>query len=53
MSNYDNILLIGDFNCEPHENLISDFCNIYNQMNIIKDPTCFKAQPTLAALIWY
>ena len=43
ISNYDNILLIGYFNCAPHDNIISDFCNIYNLKYIIKEPTCFKS----------
>ena len=41
-SSYDNILLLGDFNSEPHENCISDFCKDYGVDNIIKEPTCFK-----------
>ena len=32
----------GDFNCEPSEPAISDFCDIYNLKNSIKVPTCFK-----------
>ena len=43
ISIYDNILLIEDFNCEPHEDNITDFCNIYNVRDIIKSPTCFKS----------
>ena len=39
---YDNILLLGDFNCEPHEKCITDFCQVYNIKNMIKEPTCFK-----------
>ena len=39
---FDNYLLMGDFNSEPNEPDISDFCEIYNTKNIIKKKTCFK-----------
>ena len=29
-SKFDNYLLMGDFNAEPNEPAISDFCEIYN-----------------------
>ena len=32
-SKYDNYLLMGDFNAEPSEPVISDFCEIYNTKN--------------------
>ena len=53
MQQYDNIILIGDFNCEPHEIEISDFCDIYGLKNLVKEPTCFKSteNPTLIDLI--
>ena len=41
-TSYDNIIILGDFNCEPSEPVISDFCDIYNLKNLIKVPTCFK-----------
>ena len=41
-SKYDNYLLMGDFNAEPNELAISDFCEIYNTKSIIKEKTCFK-----------
>ena len=40
-SKYDNYLLMGDFNAKPNEPAISDFCEIYNTNNIIKEK-CFK-----------
>ena len=40
-SRYENLLL-GDFNAEPTTTTVSDFCEIYNLKNIIKDKTCFK-----------
>ena len=41
-ANYDNFLLIGDFNAEPKDKEIVDFCQSYNMQNIIKDFTCYK-----------
>ena len=41
-STYENFLLLGDFNAEPTTTTVSDFCEIYNLKNIIKDKTCFK-----------
>ena len=41
-SKYDNYLLICNFNAEQNEPAISDFCEIYNTKNIIKEKTCFK-----------
>ena len=29
-SKYDNIILMGDFNAEPADTVVSDFCEIYN-----------------------
>ena len=39
---YDNILFLGDFNSQPSENCVNNFCNIYNLSNLVKEPTCFK-----------
>ena len=33
---------MGEFNSEPSEPAISDFCEIYNTKNIIKEKMCFK-----------
>ena len=41
-SKYDNFILLGDFNSEPCEQPMRDFCHVYNCQNIIKDKTCFK-----------
>ena len=41
-SNYENILLLGDFTTEPSDTALSNFCEIYNFKNLIKDKTCFK-----------
>ena len=29
-SKYDNIILMGDFNAEPADTVVSDFCEIHN-----------------------
>ena len=41
-SKYENFLLVGDFNCEPTDSKMIDFCQTYNLTNLIKDYTCFK-----------
>ena len=38
---YDNILFLGDFNSQPSENCVNDFCNVYNLSSLVKEPTCF------------
>ena len=40
--NYDNILIIGDFNAEMSENSMSDFCAQYDLKNLINELTCYK-----------
>ena len=42
IGNYDNILLLGDFNSEFSELCLNDFCDTYNLKNLVKEPTCFK-----------
>ena len=41
-SRYVNFLIIGDFNCEIHEESMSNCCQIYDLKNLINDPTCFE-----------
>ena len=41
-SKYGNIILLGDFNTEPTDTILSHFCEICNFKNLIKDKTCFK-----------
>ena len=40
---YDNLILLGDFNSETHEESMSEFCEIFNLKNLGKEPTCFKS----------
>ena len=53
MSKYENFLLLGDFNSEMSESVTIDFCAIYNLINLIKGPTCFKnvENPSIIDLI--
>lgn len=50
---YDNFIIMGDFNSEPTENDIKEFCDLYNLKNLVKEPTCFKSliNPTCIDLI--
>ena len=41
-AHYDNILLMGDFNSEPQEHHMVEFCAQYNLKNIVQKPTCYK-----------
>ena len=43
LGNFDNLILIGDFNSEMEEEKMKDFCETYNLQNLIKEPTCFKS----------
>ena len=43
LSIYDNYILIGDFNSEPNEEIMKEFCEIYNLTSLIQEPTCFKS----------
>ena len=43
LGDYDNILMIGDFNSTQEESCMRDFCDTYNLENLIKEPTCFKS----------
>ena len=40
---YENLLLLGDFNSEMSEEDMQNFCEAYNLTNLITDPTCFKS----------
>ena len=42
LGDYDNVLLLGDFNSEVVEKSMKEFCGIYNLQNLIKEPTCYK-----------
>ena len=40
---YDKVLLVGDFNAEGNESVISKFLDLYNLTNLVKGKTCFKS----------
>ena len=42
LGNYDNVLVLGDFNSPVSEKYMKDFCEMYNLQNLIKGPTCYK-----------
>ena len=39
---YTNFLLVGDFNSEDSEPVLSRFLEQYDLNNLVKEPTCFK-----------
>ena len=39
---YDKLVLLADFNAKPAEEKISEFLNLYNSKNLVKQNTCFK-----------
>ena len=41
-SNYENFILLGDFNSEMTDTNIKDFCNLYLLKGLIEKPPCFK-----------
>ena len=41
-SNYENVLLMGDFNAGSDNAALNDFCNLYNLTNLINKATCYK-----------
>ena len=40
---YENILILGDFNLEPDELTMKEFMMNHKFINLIKNPTCFKS----------
>ena len=41
-TNYDNILLLGDFNTEVENNFFKELCDLYGMKCLIRIPTCYK-----------
>ena len=39
---YENYLLVSDFNFEPSENALIEFCKVYKLKNRVKGATCYK-----------
>ena len=42
MVNYENMIILGDINVNTSEEIMKDFCQMYNFRNLINEPTCFK-----------
>ena len=42
LSQYDNIIIAGDFNTETGENSMNALCERYRLSTVIKEPTCYK-----------
>ena len=40
--NYENFLLIGEFNVGLDDTAMKDFCNLYNLRSLIDKPTFYK-----------
>ena len=40
---HDGFVLLGDFNVQENETILSEFLNAYNAKNIVKNKTCFKS----------
>ena len=40
--NYENIILLGDFNAVSTNKSLRGFCDTYNLKNLVRDPTYFK-----------
>ena len=40
---YQDFILIGDFNLQPHDTILKNFLESYNCVNLIRSPTCYKS----------
>ena len=48
---YDNDVILGDFNLEPSNSSIVSFMNNQNLFNLVKSNTCFKGKGSCIDLI--
>ena len=39
---YENFIIMGDFNAEPKDKELIEFCNSYCLKSLINEPTCYK-----------
>ena len=52
LANYENFLIVGDFNLDEKNSILKNFMHSFNLENIVKEPTCFKSDsPTCIDLI--
>ena len=42
ISKYENIILLGGFNCEENDPTMEHFLYTFNLKNLVKHPTCLK-----------
>ena len=42
MDRLENVIILGDFNCEVEEAAMKSFCETYNLYYLVVGPTCFK-----------
>ena len=47
---YDHFILLGDFNVQENETILSEFLNAYNAENIVKNKACFKSIENLSCV---
>ena len=52
-SNYDKVLLVGDFNTEISEQRIEFFLYTHEICNLVKEKTCFKNMQNPSSIIFY
>ena len=43
LTNYENLLMLGDWNSSVTEKAMTEFCEMYNLENLIREPTCYKS----------
>ena len=45
---------MGDFNSDPCNKILQEFCNLYDMKNLVTEPTCYKTynQPTCIDLMF-
>ena len=41
-SNYENLIILGDFNVSIDNNYMAGFCDIYDLRSLITEPKCYK-----------
>ena len=41
-SNYESIILVGDFNSEINVKCMNNFCESYNLSSLIRESACYK-----------
>ena len=53
-SNYENLIILGDFNLSIGNNYMAGFCDTYDLRSLITEPACYKnpENPTCIDLIF-